>query len=135
MTDIEKIAEEIIREAVRRGGAVGCDRHIGNCSDEEWEKAKNILQRFGAVMEWNDGQGGFKFTVNAEGKKFNAAGGFEQLRRDKELRDKEVEAAVSAAESAAKSARSTRRANVISVIAMVLASASLAFNIIKECSN
>ncbi len=71
-------------------------------------------------MEWNDGQGGFKFTVNAEGKKFNAAGGFEQLHHDKELRDKEVEATVSAAESAAKSARSARRANVISLISLAI---------------
>lgn len=126
MTDPEIIAEEIIREAVRRGGAVGCDRSIADCSNEEWEKAKGILQQFGAVQEWNDGRGGFKFKVNAEGEKFNAAGGFEQLHRDRELREREVGAQESAADSAAKSARSAMWANVISLISLAISIWALA---------
>lgn len=100
----EEIAEVILSEAVRRGNLVGCDRSIVNCEDDEWAKAKEVLQRFGSVIEWNDGRGGFRFTINAEGEKFVASGGFKELRRNEALREAEVNAAVGAAESAKKSA-------------------------------
>lgn len=123
----KSIAETIIGEAVRRGGTVGCDRSIADCTDEEWKEAKDMLARYGAVVEWNDKRGGFRFEVNEEGIKLNANGGFEWVERERRMREKEVEAAMEAAEQAGKAnkiaeeaLRTARRANRIAVTAIVV---------------
>lgn len=119
MTPIERSAEEIIRMAA--GSPVSIARvRPDNETKEEWEQVKDILRAYGTIHHYNDKEDSIKFTVNEQGRKLLADGGFEERKRMRELQRMEAEAQISAADSAAKSARSARWANIISLLSLAI---------------